>query len=624
MTPAKCIRGSLLVGAVAMLVGCVGLHPVDPSSAPLELTIAHMNDHHSNLEALQDLEIQIDGVPTRVDVGGFARAVTVFKTYESDANLLKIHAGDAITGTPFYTVSKGKADAALMNEVCFDAFTPGNHEFDGGDAGLQTFLAFLTKDATCKTPVVSANVRPRAGTPLAPRRDQTSLVPYIVKAVAGVDVGIVGLTIKSKTEASSRPLPSTALLDEAEAARTAIQELRAKGVRHIVLVTHLGYANDLQLVAQLPEVDVIIGGDSHTLLGGDGLRAFGLATEGDYPTLIKNADGDPVCVVQAWEYGKAVGRLTVRFDRGGRVIACAGAVTIPTGANFSRRDPSGQWVPVDSATREALSARLAGDSPVRVVVEDGQAVSRIQEFRAMLAPGDKRLINVPTALCHVRVPGQAATPACGPAGSDTAQVVAEALLQASKRAQVAIQNAGGVRMAIDAGDLTPDTVLKVLSSGNTVVELEMTGSEIAAVLEDAVANHRDPAANGVRGSDGSHPYAAGLRWNLDLSKPRGQRFANLEVRDRQSGEWQVLALDRRYIVVTSDYLAEGKDGYLTMGVMAQDAARAVNTGLDYTQTFIDYIQKHGRLVKPNAADYSHKSVTDTTGKPLRDSAAVIQ
>ena len=100
--------------------------------------------------------------------------------------------------------------------------------------------------------------------------------------------------------------------------------------------------------------------------------------------------------------------------------------------------------------------------------------------------------------------------------------------------------------------------------------------------------------------------------------PRGQRFANLEVRDRQRGQWQPLETGRRYVVVTNDFIAGGKDGYLTMGVVYRDPNRWVNTGLYYTQTFIDYIRaQRGQLLKPAAADYSHKSVVDKDGKRLQ-------
>ena len=89
----------------------------------------------------------IGGEKTRVRSGGFPAVVSTFeKLSVGKSNILKLHAGDAITGDLYYTLFKGEADAALMNEVCFDAFAVGNHEFDDGDAGLVNFLDFLNKD----------------------------------------------------------------------------------------------------------------------------------------------------------------------------------------------------------------------------------------------------------------------------------------------------------------------------------------------------------------------------------------------------------------------------------------------------------------------------------------------
>jgi 5'-nucleotidase/UDP-sugar diphosphatase len=125
-----------------------------------ELNIAHINDHHSNMRPFP-AKLTIDGQPVRVSLGGFARLVTAIHELEqSEPNLLKIHAGDAITGMPYYNFFKGESDTRFMNEACFDAFVFDNHEFDLSDAGLQTFLDYLQASPDCDTSVLSANVHP--------------------------------------------------------------------------------------------------------------------------------------------------------------------------------------------------------------------------------------------------------------------------------------------------------------------------------------------------------------------------------------------------------------------------------------------------------------------------------
>lgn len=598
---------ALLAGAAALLAGCAGMPGPSPSATPeWHLRVLHVNDHHANLEPQRSVELTLQGVPTRVELGGMPRVVAALRTLDDGRPLLKVHAGDALTGTLFHTVFGGEPDAELMNLACFDTFTLGNHEFDEGDAALRRFLDHLRADGRCGTAVLSANVRPAAGTPLAPAGAPPVFQPWVVRTVAGVRVGIVGLTIRGKTLASSRPLASTALLDEAEAAAEAVAALRAQGVRHIVLATHLGLHNDLALARRLPEVDVVVGGDSHTLLGAATLGEVGVKPAGPYPLQVLNADGAPVCVVQAWEYAKAVGVLDVGFDADGRVTSCGGGVVLPIGPVLQRKDAAGRWAPLPEAEAAPLRERLLQAPEWRVVTPDPAAQAVVDRYRSRLGERLREpLGEAPVTLCHERVPGGTPSSGCGPRGSDTAQVVAQAFLQASRRAQIALQNAGGVRTGVAQGPVTLDTAYRVLPFANTLVEMELTGAEILAVLEEAAAFHRDPV-NGVRGSDGAHPYAAGLRWTLDLTQPRGRRFSALEVRDRASGQWQPLQPEARYIVVTSDYLAGGKDGYATLGRVQADATRWVDTGLYYTQTFVDYIRAQGGLRPVPADDYANR------------------
>src|SRR5690606_1453822 len=114
--------------------------------------------------------------------------------------------------------------------------------------------------------------------------------------------------------------PDTTFENEVTAAQRAIDALRAQDVNKIVVLSHIGYGYDLEVVAQLSGVDVVVGGDSHTLLGPSWMSTYGIGTPaGAYPTIARNRDGDTVCVVQAWEYSQVVGELRVRFDADGRV-----------------------------------------------------------------------------------------------------------------------------------------------------------------------------------------------------------------------------------------------------------------------------------------------------------------
>jgi 5'-nucleotidase/UDP-sugar diphosphatase len=96
----------------SLLPACSSDNDVYPE---LELTIAHINDHHSNLDPIVDQEITVDGVKTRVELGGMTRIAQAFANYAGRDNVLKLHAGDAITGTSYFTFFKGEADAVLIH-----------------------------------------------------------------------------------------------------------------------------------------------------------------------------------------------------------------------------------------------------------------------------------------------------------------------------------------------------------------------------------------------------------------------------------------------------------------------------------------------------------------------------
>ena len=584
---------------------------------PIEINIAHINDHHSQLDAFAATELTLDGVATQVELGGFARQTAMFKSVASTKNLLKLHAGDALTGSLYYTFFKGAVDAQMMNSICFDAFTPGNHEFDDSDTVLKSFLDELAK-GSCKTSVVSSNVVAASGTALAPVGGAAYLKPWVIKEIDGVKVGIVAVTIAGKTVNSSRPLASTQFNDEVTAAQKAIDELKAQGVRHIVALTHQGYDADKAMAAKLTDVDAIIGGDSHSLLGD--FKAVGIATSsGSYPTMAVNKNGEMVCIGQAWEYSKAFGLMNLQFNEAGAVKSCTGKASLLIGDSFKRKDSANVWQTVTESVRTTLMTNLAANQPlVKVLTPDATAVATLKTYSDQVAAEKAKSIgSASESLCLVRVPGETTNRSTGVAGceagntlargSDSAQAVAEAFLFAAKRADFSVQNAGGVRTPIAAGSLNMNTAFTLLPFTNVLVEMSLTGAEMVTALEDAVANHLDLAQ-----SDGSHPYAAGMRWDLDMSRARGQRFRNVQVRSKSTATWSNIDLAKTYVLVTNDFIAEGKDGYTTLGTVFK-AGRSVNTYLLYTQSFVDYVLVKGNISRPARGDYSHQAVINSAG-----------
>lgn len=576
-----------------------------PQPPAFSLTILHVNDHHSHLEA-GDIEFDIDGVDTKFPLGGFPRVVAKIEELASGAsNVLKLHAGDAITGTLFYTLFKGEADAAMMSQVCFDAFALGNHEFDSGDAGLVEFLDFLRSEG-CNTPVLGANVVPEVGvSPLTPTSPTDYIEPYTIVDLNGERVGIVGIVIAQKTSVSSNPDETTQFLDETETAQRYIDELTAQGVNKIVLLTHYQYANDLAMIPNLRGVDVVVGGDSHSLLGSY-YKNMGLSPEGSYPTILANAGGAPTCVVQAWQYSAVVGELQVDFDEDGRVVRCGGTPHMLLGDDITQEDEAGDDVPVTPEVMARIIGLDAAIPEASIVMPDGVSSAVLADYSAQVDELKKQKIGSATEdLCLERVPGQgrSSIPGCteltAQNGGHIQQLVAQAFREQVNATDISIQNAGGVRIDIPEGDITIATVFELLPFSNTMVQLTMTGAEIAQVLEEAVSNFMDEG-----GSTGAYPYAAGLRWDIDLTQPAGSRFSNLEVSALGSSEWQPLDMAATYVVTTNSFAASGGDGYTTFKTVSDDG-RAVDTFLEYAQTFSDWLQSiGGALSRPTQDEYS--------------------
>lgn len=567
------------------------------------LSIAHINDHHSHLEA-SGVSLILDGEETDAEMGGFARVASKIKSIRPGAgNLLKVHAGDAVTGTLYYSLFKGEADAEVMNEVCFDTFTLGNHEFDDSDEGLAQFLDWLA-EGNCDTAVLSANTTVEPGTPLADGYYE----PYTIVDYDGEKVGIIGITIANKTKNSSSPLETTQFLDEVTTTQQYVDELEEMGINKIIASTHYQYDNEQALAKAVDGLDLVIGGDSHTLLGNE-FSQYGLGPMGPYPTKVLDGGGNPACVVQAWQYSNVVGQLDLSWDEDGNLVRCTGKPTLLLGDTFTR-EVGEDDVELTGEDLDAVLAEIAASPVLEVVDEDQATLDIIATYAEEVDELTAQVIADVTAhLCSERIPGQDynVTGNCPEGygadnGGDAQQIVAEAFLARAFEADISIQNGGGVRAEIAEGDFTIADAYTVLPFANTLVNLEMSGQEIVDVLNEAF-----DYALAEDGSTGAYPYGTGIRWTTNFNTGD---IEDIEINPRNEGTWEPIDLGATYVVATNDFIARGQDGYDTFGV-AWDEGRYVDTFINYAQGLIDYIEldKAGTLDPPT--QYSTNNVTGT-------------
>lgn len=548
-----------LVVFIAIFSGC---STKDISqSKPFKTTIIHINDHHSHVDS-EKIALTIDNEAIEADIGGFARVVTrINQLQKTKTNPITLHAGDALQGTMYYTVFKGEVDAKLMNLVKWDAFELGNHEFDDGDEELNKFLKELN------TTILASNVIANKNSPLY---DRTK--PYKIIEREDQKIAIIGVDVAFKTKYSSRPSKNIEFLDEIESVNKYVKELKSQGINKVILLSHFGLENDLKLASQIEGVDIIIGGDSHSLMGDYDMIGLKSSTK-DYPIITRSKDGKRVCIVQAWEYSHAVGALNVKFDEFGDVKECSGYASLLFDLN--------------TKNKKLLNAvRLYPQ--LDIVKEDEKALEIIKSYKSQLDKKQKEIVGYNKKyIGHNRIPFDKSDGVSSlEYGSEIAPLIAKAFYLKSKTASFAIQNAGGVRSGLNSGNITIEDVYKLLPFSNTLIEFKMSGKDIKELLEDAFSSTFD------KSSSGAFAYGYGIRYDVDSKQSKGNRVSNIEVLNKTTNKFESIDFDKQYIVVTNSYIADGKDGYEKFATIKDK----IDTYYDYAMSFVDLVK-----TQPNIA-----------------------
>ncbi len=268
------------------------------------ITLLHTNDTHSRIEPFGPGSGNLTGR------GGMARRATLAKQIrKSTPNVLLLDAGDVFQGTPYFNQYKGLVDYKLMSMCGYDAGTLGNHDFDNGVEGLAAAMS------EAKFPFLNCNLDTKGAPALA-----AHLRPWIVKAFPGIKVGITGCIIDFKGLVSPRNHVGVDWRDPYESIRPVVKHLREKEkVDLVVVLSHLGYdlsgfaPDDLNLAKQVPGIDVIIGGHTHTFM--------------EAPVKVPNALGETE-IFQVGFGGVNLGRMDFAVRGGVKVASMGMAVPV--------------------------------------------------------------------------------------------------------------------------------------------------------------------------------------------------------------------------------------------------------------------------------------------------------
>eukprot|EP01061_Rhynchopus_euleeides_P014067 TRINITY_DN24399_c0_g1_i5.p1 TRINITY_DN24399_c0_g1~~TRINITY_DN24399_c0_g1_i5.p1 ORF type:complete len:377 (+),score=156.75 TRINITY_DN24399_c0_g1_i5:123-1253(+) len=367
------------------------------------------------------------------------------------------------------------------------------------------------------------------------------------------------------------------------------------------------------MAQKLRNVDIVVGGDSHTLLGDSTFQRFGFTPNGDYPYVTRTSDNKMVCVVQAWHYSQLIGELDVDFDANGEVSRCGGQPILPIGDKFVFRYNNTLRKELKGDDHKLILDQLLREDEVRVTADDPAVAAAIAKYNDVKAELEQQIIGSNADdLCLDGFPGAHWSNLClrqatYKHGSDITTLVAKAFMTVTKGADIGLQNAGGVRMDLPSGEVSIASAQTLLPFGNVLMTFNMTGADLKTVIEDALSYPLDEG-----GSAGAFPYAFGMRYTLDLSMGYGNRVSNVEINKRGAGSWVPLDDTAYYTIVTNNYIGGGKDGYAMFGTY-YTAGKYVNTFLEYMQAFVDFVRAEGTLTRQPDEFYSTQRFINRNG-----------
>lgn len=514
---------------------------VAPDAAAERIRILHTNDLHAHLLPFRAMNGDT--------VGGFARLATLVDSARGGAApCLLLDAGDCFQGTPYYNFFRGEVEMKVMSAIGYDAMAMGNHELDDGAVNL---LQQANRLATF--PLLCANIDVRArsitlaeppdppGTepypPLA-RRDRLAALqdstwrtigrPYVILPAGERHVAVIGITTETLPVVVARKnLTDIRVRSTREAVQALLPEVRRQADL-IVVLSHCGLEADSALAKAVPGIDIIVSAHDHRLLPAPILVRVPGATNGLGGTLL----------VETGQWGQNLGVLDIDLEDG-RLARYEGRL----------------W---------PVTARLAQAPRVKTIAD---------VYQEKLAP----LVNAVVATSTVPLPGDSLL------YQETAlgNLITDIMRQRAG-ADIAFQNAGGIRGELPAGEIRVGDVYTLLPFDNTMVVLDMTGADVARLC-------RESAGRRGRGGFGQ---VSGLSFDIAADGPRNLRVGGLPVDPKQ-----------RYRLVTNSYTASGGDGY---GAIGKSTARqdtdltvreAVMTGLRQLKTVSPKVEGRIRFVK---------------------------
>ena len=482
-----------------------------------KITILHTNDHHGRFWKNRNNEYGMSARKTLVD--RIRKEVKANNGY-----LLLLSGGDINTGIPESDLQDAEPDFKGMRKLGYDAMVLGNHEFDNS-------LSILKKQSKwSKFPFLAANV-------VYAKNSKTIFKPYIVKKHKGLKIAILGLTTED-TEIIGNPefLKGIKFLPAIEVAQKIVPKLKKKN-DIVIGLTHLGYhdgehgANapgDVTLARTVSGIDVIVGGHTHTPI-------FEPAIEND------------TIILQAYEWGKYVGRLDLEFLNG--ELKMKNYRLIPVNLTKKVKDDDG------NSKRVFIEKEIPEDKKMKDFLEPFYAKGQENLQKVIgktngIFVGERKFVRF----------------------QETNLGNLISIAQMSKtNSELAVMNSGGIRDDLPKGEITYKDVLIVQPFGNTLCTVTLTGKELKDYLQ--------VVGNKQKGT-GAFPQFSGVELYFEKDSLKKLKVAGKLVSD-----------NKQYKLSLNSYIASGGDGYPKV----TEHPTFVNTGYVDADMLQEYISKQSPL-----------------------------
>jgi len=437
--------------------------------------------------SVQKVDINGDGKREKVEVGGISHLATLFKQLKREnPNTVIVSAGDDLMNSYFH-IFKGKAILGLMSDAGYEIFVPGNHEFDKGVKVFANALNGTKFTTLCSDLDVSKS-------PLKGKCEN-----LLIKDIGGVKVGFFSLiteTLLDVTVIKGVHFKG----GNVAIAKKMIEALKSKGVDIIVLISHIGYKEDVALAKQVKGIDVIFGGHSHSYVK-------------------KIGHIGKTAIVNGGEQGSQVVKVDIPLDKNNKVLYKKITMT---------------KIPVTSK-----------------YIADSKIEKKLQEYKKRLP---KTLVLGKTKKAWERV--------IRTGESEVADMIND-MLRAKYKVDIVLNNSGAFRgkKIYEKGNVTNSMLKEIDEFGNYAYLLTLKGKYIKEILEHSASQYKKGGFMQVSGLKYKIELPRKMQKIKDEAViEKGERVTEAKI--LQNGKWVDIEPEKEYSVLTNSFIAlKGGDGY---------------------------------------------------------------